>query len=307
MNVSICVATYQRQVGLERLIRAIERLTFSGEPPALELVVADNDANGSARAVCDRLGNELAFPLMYVVEPRRGIPFARNACIAAVRSESDFVAFVDDDEVPAPNWLDELIRVQAATGADVVTGPVLSELPPDTPAWVRRGRFFERKRRGTATRLDRAFTGNVLIRAAVFHQPGPWFDERFALTGGSDRHYFARLHRDGRLIVWADDAIVYETVPPTRLSAKWLIQRFFRTGNVGCFVELDLAPSIRTVLLQIAKGMVWLFIGFLLMPTCLVRGRAALVRAAQFAAYGTGILARLVGLRYEEYRKTHGG
>ena len=34
-----------------------------------------------------------------------------------------WLAFIDDDEVPEPEWLAELLRVQRTCGADAVRGP----------------------------------------------------------------------------------------------------------------------------------------------------------------------------------------
>ena len=41
----------------------------------------------------------LRHPLTYAIEKRRGIPQARNAALARVLGEVDWIAFVDDDEV----------------------------------------------------------------------------------------------------------------------------------------------------------------------------------------------------------------
>ena len=50
---------------------------------------------------------------MHRVEGRRGIPQARNAAVAVALERADFVAFIDDDEVPSPLWLAELLRLRA--------------------------------------------------------------------------------------------------------------------------------------------------------------------------------------------------
>ena len=51
--------------------------------PDLRIAVVDNDAAGSARALCEKFALSFPWPLTYRVEPRRGIPFARNASVAA--------------------------------------------------------------------------------------------------------------------------------------------------------------------------------------------------------------------------------
>ena len=113
--------------------------------------------------------------------------------------------FIDDDEVPSPEWLKHLAACQQAYGADVVSGPVIPHFMSEVPQWITAGRFFERPRYATGTVLPEARTGNVLIRMEVFHRIG-LFDDRFALTGGEDMDFFVRLYESGGLIFWADEA-----------------------------------------------------------------------------------------------------
>lgn len=65
-----------------------------------------------------------------VVEP--GISAVRNAALRFA-STFDLLVMIDDDEVPKPEWLAELLRVQQVMRADAVTGPVISALPPNLP------------------------------------------------------------------------------------------------------------------------------------------------------------------------------
>ena len=63
-------------------------------------------------------------PVRYLVESRRGISLARNRRLDAVPADADFIAMIDDDERPEPDWLEELLLAQAATAADGVEGRV---------------------------------------------------------------------------------------------------------------------------------------------------------------------------------------
>ena len=82
--------------------------------------------------------------------------------------------------------------------------------------WVEEGGFFESPRHTTGARIDYAFTHNVLVRTAALAGMDTLFDERMALTGGSDAEFFRRFARTGHRIVWADEALVFEWVPATR-------------------------------------------------------------------------------------------
>ena len=136
VRVAVCVITHQRPEGLTRLIRALDALSFQKEPPNLQIIVVDNDSTGSALGVCERLRDDVQWPVEYTREPRRGIPQARNKAVQCAVNQAEFLAFIDDDEVPDMSWLDELLRVQRTHDADVVAGPVVPhfmELPQVAP------------------------------------------------------------------------------------------------------------------------------------------------------------------------------
>jgi glycosyltransferase involved in cell wall biosynthesis len=115
-EVSVVVCTFDRPDALHRLLLSIEGQTTSR---IYEVVVVDNHPASDANREL-----EAKFPLVrWMTEPRKGLSFARNAGIRAVRS--DVIVFVDDDiEVP-PGWLDALVAPVADGGFDIVFGPTL--------------------------------------------------------------------------------------------------------------------------------------------------------------------------------------
>lgn len=306
-KVAVCVTTFRRPVGLRRVLQSFAGLTFSKvAAPEVEIVVVDNDPDGSARELCAELGRELSFPLRYVHEAQRGISFARNRAVAAGREGADFIAFIDDDEAAEPRWLDELLHVQASTGADVVSGPVLRHFEGEVPVWVRRGRFFEDPRYATGAAVQDPATNNVLIRVAALQGMDGPFDARFALTGGEDTHLFLRMGRAGRKLVWADEAVVHEWVPQSRANARWLLQRIYRGANTWSICERELDPTPRAVALRVAKGLTRIAMGIGMLPFSWMLGRHMVVRSLWYVCFGAGNLTGLAGLRFYEYRVTHG-
>lgn len=312
MRVSVCVITYRRPEGLRRLLEGLGALSFQkSEAPYLEVVVVDNDATGSARSVCEGIAVDYPWRIRYGVEPRQGIPYARNTAVALAGSAADLVAFLDDDEIPDPLWMDELLRVMGLYGADVVAGPALPYFDEKPPAWVLEGKFFERARFATGSPLKPVFvaTNNVLVRSRVLRTLAPngqAFDERFAMSGGSDTHLFMRVRKAGYEMVWADEAVVHDLIPASRATARWILQRGYRFGNTLALCERDLDPSMRTRLLRLAKSGKQIIQGLVLIPLPPVLGYHALVKGGRHVCRGLGMLAGMMGLRYEEYRKTHG-
>lgn len=305
LHVAVCVATYKRPRMLACLLEGLNQLTFRTAPPALRIIVIDNDSTGSARAVCEQWQPRLRWPLEYYLETRRGISFARNRALTEAGESVDFIAFIDDDEIPEPQWLNELLHIQAVHTADVVAGPALPHFPDDVPAWVVKGRHFDHDRYQTGAHLKAASTNNVLVRRGVFKQVGV-FDERLGLTGGEDRHLFMRVHRAGFKMIWADEAVVWDWIPASRANMKWILLRFYRMGTTRSFREIDLRKSVLVYPRLIYQGCGFMIAGLALMPLGILAGRHLLVRYLRYICYGAGILAGLMGGRYEEYRQTHG-
>jgi succinoglycan biosynthesis protein ExoM len=309
-RVAICIATFRRPLGLTRLVQGIDALTLpgaaAGDGITLEVVVVDNDPQGGAAPVCRALEPECRWPLRYLHEPRRGIAQARNRAVDAVSGRVNFLAFIDDDEVPDANWLTELLRVQREYEADVVAGPVVPVFEGEAAPWILDGRFFDRPRHETGHALRLASTGNALIRSSLLTDPAMRFDERLGLTGGEDAHFFARVHAAGHRMIWADDAVVRESIPATRARARWLLQRAYRSGNSWSLCEYDLYPTLATRATRIAKGIGRVGQGALSLPLTLVSGRRGLVKALQNVFLGAGAVTGALGVRYEEYRKVHG-
>lgn len=306
MRVDVCVASYHRPQGLLRLFGALQQLRLPEPEPEVRVVVVDNDADQSARPVCREAATWLRFPLVYLCEKRRGIPQARNTAIAASLAHADFLAFTDDDATPCLDWLAELLRVQRSRRADAVAGPCLPAFELPAPAWIERGGLFDRPRHSTGTRIDYAFTGNVLVSTAALARMDAFFDEEMALRGGSDGEFFRRFARQGNRIVWADSATVTEWVQASRAHLGWLLRRAFRVGVTSAWVDRRRTlPPVSAVRL-LAQGAWCLAKGALLLALAPVRGRAAAARALRLQIYGVGRIAGLYGVRYDEYRTTHG-
>jgi len=300
MHVTIGIITGGRTDGLERLLESLAASSFPEGRPAIEVLVVDNHPAEPARAVCARAREGLE--VRHEVERRRGIPFARNAVIAHARADTDFIAFVDDDQTVDPGWLAELLAVQARTGADVVTGPAVPVLPDDAPRWIAGSGAFDLLRYATGTRRPFAFTHNVLTRREVFEAVRPHFDERLVDTGGSDTHFYRRVHEAGFSIVWADEAIAREWVPSERVRVRWLVRRALRIGGTDAFIERDLAGTPAAFRRLPVRAGRYGARGLVRVLTAPFRGRAALLGGARDVAHALGLVAGLVGYRYPEYR-----
>jgi glycosyltransferase involved in cell wall biosynthesis len=197
---------------------------------AFSIVVADNDSNQSARSVVEEFARTATIDITYCVETHQNIALARNQAIRQCRGQ--FVAFIDDDEWPSENWLSLMIRTCEASHVDGVLGPVLPHFDGRPPAWIVSGRFCERQRfvTGHVVKWEESRTGNVLFRMSIVNGMTEPFDPRFD-NGGEDTDFFKRMTSRGRVFVWCDEAVVYETVPPHRLTRSYMLKRGLLRGR----------------------------------------------------------------------------
>jgi succinoglycan biosynthesis protein ExoM len=301
-RVAVCVATFQRPVGVRRLLECLAAQALAPGQADVFVVVVDNDAEATARAAVQ--GARLPFPLVYEVEPERNISLARNRGVAAALARgAEWIAFVDDDEVVDEDWLSQLLRARLRHGADIVVGAMEAAYPPGMPAWLAQGVFYGAVPNLDGTPLSVANTGNVLVAAPLLAgAPGP-FDPAFGRTGGSDSHLFMRLHREGARIVFASRAVAQEMIPESRARAGWVLRRAFRVGNTAMLAERAL-PTGRPAM-RLGKALLRLGYGVVMLPLG-VLGRAWLMRSMWNVAYGCGAVAGLFGIRYQEYKRLHG-
>lgn len=302
---AIATCTFRRPEGLRRLLEGVAALEIPGSVEPL-VVVVDNDAAGPARPVVEQASG-LPGPVRYAVEPAQGIVNARNRAVAEARAAgADWLAFVDDDEVPSPDWLRELWAARERHRADVVVGPVFPEFDEPPPPWVERGRFFDPPRFPDGQRMDWAVTNNVLVSMALFGRLagdglGSPFSLRYNTSGGEDTQLFARAREFGSTIVWADRATVVEHVPATRTNVRWLVQRQYRRGLTLSLVLREQTRSRARVAKRLGKAGVAVLRAAGQALRLPVDGRPAGVRALQQLGFAGGLVAGLFGVNFDEY------
>jgi glycosyltransferase involved in cell wall biosynthesis len=248
-HVTICVCTYQRPVLLARLLDSLAALKSDGSF-TWSVVVVDNDAAESARAVVEQPATPRRIECRYFVEPEKNIAKARNRTLANARGE--FFAFLDDDEFPVPDWLALMLRTCAARGADGVLAPVEPHFESTPPAWMVKAGLFNRPRHPTGTwiGLGDARTGNVLMKREVIDGDAAPFDARFG-TGGEDVDFFRRKMQAGRRFAWCNEAIAYESVPATRATPGYFLRRALLRGQNSIRQKSGRARKIATSLIAL--------------------------------------------------------
>jgi len=235
LSIVVAVLTFRRPDLLADFLEGYARITLP-DGCDVTLLVVDNDAASSGRPTFEACRDRIP-AARYVVEPRTGIPVARNRALdEALAADADALCFIDDDEVPETEWLVRLVEAWRRSGAQLVGGPVGVAAPPHGATWWQRlmnaslAARAERKFRLTAEAAARGgrytiVTNNWLCDLRWLRSTGLRFDERLLMTGGSDTAFCRSAVAAGCRKAWAADAVVHETIPADRLTARYQLHR----------------------------------------------------------------------------------
>ncbi len=213
-TVTVVICTRNRSILLQKCLAAVSRLN----PAANQILVVDNSEGDD-----DTRKAALAHGVRYTIEPVRGLSRARNHGIA--ECDTDIVAFLDDDVIPAPDWLGLLLvpfadeRTGATAGRVITPDSQNTDELEDSPRilsnqdahWIEIATFG-----GLGLGANMAFRR----RALPIHR---FFDERLGRGApfeiSEESYAFAWLLFHGYRIVTLPSAVVYHP-PLSRTSIE---------------------------------------------------------------------------------------
>ena len=286
-HISVCICTFRRPALLKALLDKLEFQQTEDEF-TYSVVVSDNDAEESARLLVSELSATSKVEIVYCSEPRQNIALARNKALEHSRGE--FIAFIDDDEFPEPDWLLRMLKTCLTYEAAGILGPVkpyFEELPPN---WIRKGGFFERPEHetGRVMHWEESRTGNLLFRRNILAGIEEPFKPEFG-TGGEDKDFFMRMTQRGHVFRWCNEGVTYETVPPDRWKRRYLLKRAMLRGK-----NILKHPAGRIGL--VARSMVAAPIYSLMLPFTLLIGQHIFMKVCIKLCDHTGRILALFGL-----------
>lgn len=265
-HIAVCICTYQRPQMLRRLLQELD-IQETGGLFTYSIVIVDNDRLQTGKTVAMEFAATASIAVSYDVEPRPNIAHARNKAVENAKGE--FVAFIDDDEVPAQQWLLTLYRTCREYGVDGVLGPVKPSFDESAPAWVVEGRFYDRASYPTGFVIDGAQgrTGNVLLKKSIFQSCSESHMQPFRpeFRTGEDQDFFRRMIERKHVFIWCNEAVAYEAVPPIRWQRRFMLRRALLRGECAVlhprFGWRDAARSLLAVPAYMAALPVAFFLG----------------------------------------------
>ena len=216
MKTSIVINTYNRALQLRDCLRALRNLDGY-----FEVIVVNGPSTDGTKDVCERYASSIT----YIECAERNLSVSRNIGIA--HATGDVVAFIDDDAVVHPLWLEKILAKYNADDVVGVGGFTIDHT----------GKRYQ----ATATLCDRlgnayaapsgiaretfCFPGaplfpsllgtNSSFRASALREIGG-FDETFAYFL-DETDVCLRLVDQGGQIVYAPDALIFHRYAPSHL------------------------------------------------------------------------------------------
>ncbi len=299
-NINVCICTYLRPQHLKSCLfslinqNPLKKTSYS-------ITVIDNDENKSAEPVVNDLEVQSKVPIYYACEKERGIPFARNRALdESVKLNFDYIAFIDDDEQASRDWLGTLYQYLRSYSSDVVIhGRVIHQFPENTPDYMRYS-YYMKKERKTGKKLDTCATNNVIFPTTIVREHKVCFDTSEPHAGGTDTIFFFEVNRKGIPIYECAEAVVYETVFPSRLKMSWLLRRKYRSGITTTWRRIK-EGNIKPVLTVKALCKISFHtLGGCFNSVCFNSKdrNKHFLKAAKY----TGVLAGIIGMKVDSYR-----
>lgn len=250
VDLTVAIPTYN---GDSRLPAVLNQLRAQVDTARItwEVIVADNNSQDNTAAVVRQYQEQWSdtLPLRYVFAAEQGAAFARQRAVEAARGS--IVAFLDDDNIPAADWIANVYRFAQAnpeTGAfgSQIHGEFESPLPEELKdlacflAVVERGQkphLYEPLKKilppgaGLAVRRS-AWLESVPKRLFLNHKG------KKAGLASEDLEAVLHIQKAGWEVWHNPGMVVYHRIPTVRLQAKYLRSLFRCIGLSRFYIRM---------------------------------------------------------------------
>lgn len=299
-TVSVVVCTRNRPEHLEHCLKSLQSLS----PPADEIIVVDNAPHDQATHDLVQHVDTAKDTVRYVLEPKPGLSIARNTGI--MHSQSDIIAFTDDDVCVHPHWLNHLRtalydkQVMAVTGSVLPTkleteSEILFEL---SYGYLNNGyqpktfdnNFFKQHQHQGIPVWDIGAGANMAFRRQVFNDVGN-FDPRLgagAAGCSEDSELWYRILAAGWHCQYVPAAVVYHTHRQNTSALRKQMKAYMQGHVVALLIQYAQFKH---------SGNLWRLL--VVLPSNYWRHLKKAIRQrfqAQYATYWAELLGYLTGL-----------
>ena len=253
MNISVILCTHNRS---QSLAKALNSVAASLLPDSVEweVLVVDNNSNDQTRDVVEDFTRRCPGRFRYTFEPQPGKSHALNTGIR--ESRGDVLAFMDDDVIVEPTWLQNLTASLHGSEWAGAGGRILAEQNFCPPGWLALegpyglgSMLYAHFDLGDkACELDRAPYGtNMAFQKKIFEKYGGFRTDMGPFPGSEirneDTELGRRLMAAGERLRYEPSAVVYHVVKENRVKKEFFLN-FWRELGRSRVLEVGQGPSI---------------------------------------------------------------
>jgi glucosyl-dolichyl phosphate glucuronosyltransferase len=302
MDLTVCICTHDRPRYVRDCLDGLRRQTVS--PDRFTVLIVDSGSPPAAAAELEALAAASGARLIRLDQP--GVSLARNAGAWAARTQ--FIAYIDDDAIPATDWVSAILTSIAQPGRPpaLIGGRILPKWEAPLPSWwppTLRGVLSIIEHEGCGEYRTKAvpkglepYAANIVVHVLSLLAAGGFGGAigRYGESLLSDEEVqLAWMLQDAGYSVRYDSRItVHHQIQARRLEPEWLLKRLYWQG----------ASTVLTRRLLQEGEAVWrelprrLLVALLLAPACLLPYRSTLLLAARWrVAYAFGFIKAAFG------------
>jgi glycosyltransferase involved in cell wall biosynthesis len=307
MQLTVCICTHNRPRYVRDCLEGLQSQTVARDRFTVQIV--DSGSSAAAAAELADLASRHEARLIRLDQP--GVSLARNAGVWAARTP--FIAYIDDDAIPAPNWVETILAAISQPGRPpaLIGGRILPKWEAPLPAWwpaSLRGvlSIIEHEGRGeyrtsSVPKGLEPYAANMVVHVLSLLAAGGFGGAvgRYGNSLLSDEEVqLAWMLQDAGYSVRYDSRItVHHQIQALRLKPEWLLMRLYWQG-ASTVLTRRLLQEGKTVWRELPRR---LLVAGLLAPACLMPRNSTFLLAARWrVAYATGFIKAALGWRATE-------
>jgi len=232
-KVSVVVVTYNRFKALARCLSPLQRQTYSD----FEIIVVDSNSTDDTPNLVRSYKNA---KLVQTKKTGR-IDLSRKRNIGIMKSNGEIVAFIDDDAIPADDWLSNMVKsYNYSSKIGGVGGKAKSNrYNPIYPLDFAKSDEVDKP----IARARFLFGCNCSFRKNVLLEIG-CFDERF-IYGHEETDLCERVLRAGYRLLYNPKVVVFHDWEPENITRQ--MQIGFREGFYGVLLKVKYGEQLRYI------------------------------------------------------------
>ena len=258
IELSIIIPTRNRCLLLQKALESLTKQTFSLE--RFEVIVIDNGSTDDTKAIAKSFDGQLK--LQYHYDNRPGLHVGRHDGMKL--SQSNLLAFADDDIEAFPTWLDGIYESFQDNKIVLVGGKNLPKYESQPPFWILEKwyqmydyghcvpelsilDFGDENKEIPASYVwgcNFAIRKDVLQAAGGFHPDGMPFD--LIQYRGDGESYVSKFITENHLkTAYNPRASIYHIVPNSRMTIDYFKKRAFCQGVEMSYIDKRYAQEIK--------------------------------------------------------------